>query len=107
MAAMVQAFLDNAPARPVLITPVPVVEAIANEHPGFAAMRMTWRKADIEACAEIVRELASEHDLTHVDLVDVFGVTPDPAMYLDDGLHPNAAGHAVLVAAVLRTLARE
>jgi acyl-CoA thioesterase-1 len=104
MAAMVQAFLAHTPARPVLLTPVPVIEDIANEDPGFQAMRMTWRNDDIFAAADAVQELADQHGLPSVDLVSVFGRSPDPALYLADGLHPNPAGHRLILTTMLREL---
>jgi acyl-CoA thioesterase-1 len=104
MAAMVQAFLAHTPARPVLLTPVPVIEDIANEDPGFQAMRMTWRNDDIFAAADAVQELADQHGLPSVDLVSAFGRSPDPALYLADGLHPNPAGHRLILTTMLRAL---
>jgi lysophospholipase L1-like esterase len=104
MAAMVEAFLLHTPARPVLLTPVPVIEDIANEHPDFQAMRMTWRNDDIVAAADVVQEVADQHGLSSVDLTSVFGRSPDPGLYLADGLHPNLAGHRLILSAMLRAL---
>jgi lysophospholipase L1-like esterase len=39
-----------------------------------------------------------------VDLVEVFGLEPDPAYYLPDGLHPNPAGQEIMFDAVLAAL---
>jgi acyl-CoA thioesterase-1 len=102
--AMVEAFLQYSSARPVLISPLPVNEAIANAYPGFEPMRMAWRNTDIEAKADALREIARRHDLTFVDLTDSLGRPPDPALLLDDGLHPNPNGHRRILEAVLRTL---
>jgi lysophospholipase L1-like esterase len=104
VAGMVQAFSDDTSARLALITPTPVVEEIVNRSPEYQAMRMTWDNKDIQACAEVVRQLAGEHHLPLVDLAAVFGAQPDPALYLADGLHPGLAGHHVIVKEVLNAL---
>lgn len=100
MEAMVQAFLQHTPARPLLITPSPVVEDQVNENPEFKAMRMTWKNSDLEAFAAIVRELGERYQVSVVDLMEHFGSDPDPALYLD-GLHPGPAGHRLIVQAIL------
>ncbi len=107
MAAMVEAFLAHGRARPTLLTPVPVVEDVVNNNPDFQAMRMAWRNVDIFARANVVRELASQHGLSFVDLVEVFGQSPDSALYLADGLHPGPAGHRLILAAALRALSEQ
>ncbi len=105
MAGMVEAFLNHTPARPVLLTPSPVVEDVVNHNPDFQAMRMTWSNADIQARADVLRELAAQHKLPLVDLVELLGHKPDPALYVADGLHPGPAGQIIILEAVLRTLA--
>lgn len=102
--AMVEAFLRHSSARPVLITPLPVNEAIANTFPGFEPMRMAWRNADIEAKADALRELAGRQDLTFVDLTETLGRPASPDLLLDDGLHPNPEGHRRMLKALLRAL---
>lgn len=104
MAGIVQAFLDHTPARPVLITPAPVLEDIVNNNPDFQAMRMTWSNTDIQARADVGRELADRHKLPFVDLVGLFGLTPDSALYVADGLHPGPAGQVLILEALLRAL---
>lgn len=104
MAGIVTAFLDHTPARPVLITPAPVVEEVVNNNPDFQAMRMTWSNSDIQARADVLRELTGQHNLPFVDLMALFGPTPDPALYVADGLHPGLAGQVLILEAVLRTL---
>jgi lysophospholipase L1-like esterase len=39
-----------------------------------------------------------------VNLQDVFGLPPDPALLLPDGLHPSLAGQTAIVRAVVETL---
>ncbi len=103
--AMVKAFLRHTPAHIVLLTPTPVVELVVNHNPDFAAMRMTWDNADIQACGDIVRTLAREHGLYFVDLIAALGTDPDPALYLPDGLHPAARGHELILQHIIRSLA--
>ncbi|MCZ7574155.1 MAG: GDSL-type esterase/lipase family protein [Ardenticatenaceae bacterium] len=104
MAAIVDAFLTHTAAHLVLLTPTPVVESVVNSNPDFAAMRMTWDNTDIQARAEVIRDLAGRHGLPLVDLVGAFGLDPDPALFLPDGLHPGPAGHKMMLEWALRVL---
>jgi lysophospholipase L1-like esterase len=104
MTAMVEAFLEHSSARPVLLTPAPVIEDVVNNNPDFQAMRMTWSEADIKARAASLHDIAQQHRLPLVDLVELFGDFPDPELYLPDGLHPGPAGHELILEALLRTL---
>ncbi len=104
MEGIVEAFLAHTAARPVLLTPAPVIEDIVNCSPDFQAMRMSWRNADLQARADVLRDLANRHSLPLVDLIELFGDAPDPDLYLPDGLHPGPAGQALILEAVLRTL---
>lgn len=106
MVAIVQAFLKHSSARPVLFTPVPVVEDVVNSNPDFQLMRMTWNNDDIRARAGAVREIAQKQGLPLIDLVGLFGDSPDPTLYLD-GLHPGPAGHQLILETVLRTLSSQ
>ena len=105
MEGIVEAFLAHTAARPVLLTPSPVIEDIVNNNPDFQEMRMSWRYADILARADVLRDLAKRHSLPLVDLIELFGDAPDPDLYLPDGLHPGPTGQALILEAVLRTLA--
>lgn len=104
MRAVVVAFLEYTRARPVLLTPTPVIESLTNTLPEFEAVRMAWDNRDIAACAEAIRQLAREFELPCADLYTLFGPEPDPALYLPDGLHPNFAGQQRVLRAVLRAL---
>ena len=106
MTAIIEAFLKNGSARPVLITPIPVVEEVVNNNSDFQAMRMTWDNSDVWARADAVREIARRHEIPMVDLVELFGHSPDPARYLD-GLHPGPAAHRLILETLLRTLAAQ
>jgi lysophospholipase L1-like esterase len=104
LTGIVEAFMKYTPARPVLLTPAPVVENIVNTNPDFASVQMTWDNADIQACAAAVRNLAGQHNLPLVDLVNAFSLNPDPGLYLADGLHPGPAGQHVILKQVLQVL---
>jgi lysophospholipase L1-like esterase len=105
MEGIVEAFLMHTAARPVLLTPAPVIEDIVNNNPEFLMMRMRWRNADIQAQADVLCDLANRYSLPLVDLMELFGDAPNPEFYLPDGLHPGPAGQVLILEAVLRTLA--
>ncbi len=100
---MVDAFLKVG-ARLVLITPSPVVEQIVNTSPEMAAMSITWDNADIQACADALKTIARQRSIPLVDLVSIFSVKPDPALYVADGLHPGPKGHRILIEKVLESI---
>ena len=104
MSLIIDAYRRYSEARLVLLTPTPVVEPITDANPDFAAMRLSWRNTNLAACAEIVRTLAYENDLICVDLMAVFGLDPEPAYILPDGLHPNPAGQQIIAEQVLLAL---
>lgn len=104
LAGIVEGFMKYTSARPVLLTPAPVVENIVNANPDFAAVRMSWDNADIQACAAAVRNLAGRHNLPLVDLVNAFSLNPDPSLYLADGLHPGLAGQQLILTQVLQAI---
>ena len=62
-----------------------------------------WRNDDLRAVVELVR---SQQDPV-VDLWAAFGEPADPALLLDDGLHPSLAGQTRIVREVLKSLARQ
>lgn len=96
MAQIVAAFLKG-DARVVLITPTPVVEAATNTSSDYSLMQMTWNNADFQTCANALHNIAEQHHIPLVDLVALYTVNPDPALYLPDGLHPGALGHRILI----------
>lgn len=106
LTGIVESFLKYTSARPVLLTPAPVVENMVNTNPDYAAVRMTWDNADIQACADAVRDLAGQHNLPLVDLVNAFSLNPDPSLYLADGLHPSLAGQQLILTKVLQATSK-
>ncbi len=103
-AAIVRAFVEHTLALPVLLTPTPVVESLVGTNADFSAMRLTWDNADIEACADVVRDVADQLGLPIVDLMSAFGPSPDPSLYLEDGVHPGPTGHRLIAQRVIREL---
>ena len=101
--AVVDGFL-RVGSRIILITPSPVVESIVNNDPGMAAMSITWDNADIQACADALKQIAGERGIPLVDLVSLYTTKPDPALYCPDGLHPGPAGHQILIKHVLDSI---
>jgi acyl-CoA thioesterase-1 len=100
---MVEAYVESG-ARLVLLTPTPVVEQIVNAVPEIQAMQLTWVNTDIQACGEALKGIASKHGVPLIDLVSLFGMQPDPALYCPDGLHPGPAGHQLIIEQVLKTI---
>jgi lysophospholipase L1-like esterase len=100
---MVDAYIKSG-ARLVLMTPTPVVEQIVNGNPEFEAMQMTWANTDIQACGEALKGIANKHGVPLIDLVALFGMQPDPALYCPDGLHPGPAGHRIIIEQVLKAI---
>jgi len=100
---MVDAYLKSG-ARVVLITPTPIIESIVNSSPEYQAVQMTWDNADIQACSNALKGIASKHSIPLVDLVSLFTMKPDPALYCPDGLHPGPAGHQLIIEQVLKAI---
>jgi lysophospholipase L1-like esterase len=83
-----------------------VASTVADANPDFAAQRVHWENADLRECTEIAAQVASERGLVFVDHMAALGPEPDPRLYLADGLHPNAEGHALMLHALLEALAQ-
>jgi lysophospholipase L1-like esterase len=70
--------------------------------------RRTWRE-DLNPRIDAVRELAVEHraELLPLDGIFAAAATQAPASFwLPDGVHPSAAGHALIADAWMRTVAK-
>jgi lysophospholipase L1-like esterase len=68
--------------------------------------RMTWR-CDLDPKIQVVRKLAKEYDALLVPLDGLFAGAvsqAEPAYWAPDGVHPSAAGHALMAEAWLRTV---
>ena len=88
-------------ARWVWLTPLAVIEEQIEEHWFLSGFEMRWRNCDLAAIADVV--LRQPEPV--VDLRQAFGHPPDPALLLEDGLHPSLAGHKAIVSAYLETMA--
>ena len=64
-------------------------------------MSMTWQNANLQACADAIKDIARKRGIPAVDLVRVFSTQPDPALYCLDGLHPGPTGHQIIIEKVL------
>ena len=107
MAAIIQAFNGYTSARLVLLTPAPVLEEVIAALPDFAARRLSWRNADLQERAGLVRRLAEDYSLPCVDLMAAFGPNPDPSFYLPDGLHLGPTGQQVILEQLLKAISSD
>jgi lysophospholipase L1-like esterase len=105
MRAILTALRSDAEARVVLLTPTLVVEEAVRASELLRTRGITWRNEDLHARGDMVVKLAREFGLPVVDLRDVLGEPPNAAWFLDDGLHPNAAGERRMAERMLATLA--
>ena len=106
MIAMVEAFLNYTSTRPILITPTPVIEDVINNNPDIQLMRLTWNNDDIKVRSDVVKDIAQKYELPIINLMELFGDSPDSNLYLE-GLHPGAAGHELILKTLLHTLAEQ
>ncbi len=86
--------------RLVWMTPPPAIEARVAED--SSPSEPTWRNADLNEVANLVREVAGEDTL--VDLWEAFGDPPEPELLLPDGLHPSLAGQRAIATALVERL---
>jgi lysophospholipase L1-like esterase len=91
-------------AQVIVMTPTPVVEPIVNNNPDFQTWLMGWDNRDIQACADGLHDITAARGVPLIDLCALFSLTPDPALYLPDGLHPGPAGHALIIEQVLNQI---
>jgi acyl-CoA thioesterase I len=102
--AMVRGFQRHTKAQIVLLSPTPVIESLVNSSLDYQSMHMTWDNADIRGFGAVLQDIAQKRGLTFVDFYSIFGDTPNPTLYLEDGLHPNPAGHELMLSRLLLTL---
>jgi acyl-CoA thioesterase-1 len=82
------------------MTPATVIEELLPKHWFLGPRQVTFLNRDLAAVAEIVKR----QDGPVVDLQRVFGVPANPALLIDDGLHPSLAGQKAIVMALVETL---
>jgi lysophospholipase L1-like esterase len=102
--AMVRGFQNHTDARIVLLSPTPVIESVVNSSLDYQSMHMTWDNADIRAFGKVLQDIAQKRGLIFVDFYSIFGDTPNPTLYLEDGLHPSPSGHELMLSRLLMTL---
>jgi acyl-CoA thioesterase I len=103
MTNIIDAFLKIG-SRVIVLTATPIVEEIVNTNPDFQAVSMAWNNADLKACANALKIVTSQRNVPLIDLVSLFTVKPDPALYMPDGLHPGPAGHQQIIERVLDSI---
>jgi lysophospholipase L1-like esterase len=92
------------PAQWLWITPAAVIEEQIEEDWFLSPFEMRWRNKDLIAIAEAMAEVAAQGGDPLVNLQDVFGLPPHPALLLPDGLHPSLKGQIEIARAVVETL---
>ena len=98
--AMRQYAASHTTARWVWFTPPSMIPEQVTAHWYQGAFQMMTRNEDLTAIAEIIR---AQPDPV-VDLQEVFGLPANPGLLMDDGLHPNLAGHMAIVRALASQL---
>jgi len=92
------------PAQWLWITPPAVIEEQIEEDWFLSPFEMRWRNRDLVAIAGAMAEVAAQGGDPLVNLQNVFGLPPDPALLLPDGLHPSLEGQIAIVRAVVEAL---
>jgi acyl-CoA thioesterase-1 len=92
------------PARWLWITPATVIEEQIETDWFLSPFEMRWRNSDLAAIARAMAAVAAQGQDLLINLQEVFGLPPDPALLLPDGLHPSLAGQVEIVRAVVETL---
>jgi lysophospholipase L1-like esterase len=92
------------PARWLWITPATVIEEQIESDWFLSPFELRWRNRDLTAIADAMTQVAAHGQDPLVNLQAVFGLPPDPALLLPDGLHPSLAGQTAIVRAVVEAL---
>lgn len=87
-------------ARWLWITPATVIPEQISAHWLIGEGQMMWGNDDLAVIADLMRRRPEPV----VDLQQLFGLPADPALLLDDGLHPNLAGQKIIARAVVEEL---
>jgi acyl-CoA thioesterase-1 len=88
-------------ARWVWMTPATVIEEKIPQHWLLGTGQMMWRNRDLAAIADVLRRQPEPV----VDLQRVFGNPANPALLMDDGLHPSLEGQKAIARALVERLA--
>ena len=82
------------------MTPATTNEDQITRHWFLGPMRMVWSNAGLAAVADVIR---AQPDPV-VDLHTLFGLPPNPAWLLDDGLHPALEGQKAILRALVERI---
>lgn len=82
------------------MTPVASIEEKIATHWLLGTFQMNWPAQNVAAVVEAVRRQSDPV----VDLYEVFGAPPNPALLMDDGLHPSLEGQKTIVRALVTKL---
>jgi acyl-CoA thioesterase-1 len=93
----------NPEIRWVWLTPPPVLEERALDHPGFRYGQSRWRNSDIAALSAAVGQFADPV----VDVGSTYTADSLHALQGPDGVHPSLAGQAAIARALLLRLGAE
>jgi lysophospholipase L1-like esterase len=97
MLAVVRALQQQTEARLVLLTPTPVVEALSNAAPPGFHHRMRWDNADLQRFGGSLQQIGVMTGVRVIDVFAAFGASPNPALFLADGVHPNVDGERLIL----------
>jgi len=82
------------------MTPTLVLKEKVAAHWLFSDIQMSWSNQALRALADLVRQQPDPI----VDLLAVFGDPPQPALLIDDGVHPSLAGQMTIARALVERL---
>jgi len=91
----------------VALTTTPVVEDKANSYPEWAK-DVYWSSQVLKQYNEIIKEVGKAQGIPVIEIFSAFESMAEIERYfLDDGVHPNLAGHKVIALQVLKYLAAD
>lgn len=84
------------------ITPTPVIEEKIESHWMLGNSGSRWLNEDLKTVAELMRHMEDPV----IDLHTTFGCPVNPALLLEDGLHPSLTGHKHIAREVVQALSK-
>lgn len=101
---IVRGFQAHTKARITLLTPTQLVESVVAADENIRSLRIHWANSDLRARGDVIAQIAGEMGVEWVDLRACLGDPPDAALFVDDGLHPNAEGEKRMLIEIARGL---
>jgi lysophospholipase L1-like esterase len=83
--------IQNAGAKPILVTPVPMNKAYA--HKDFPAYVENGLNYIVDAYSDIIRNISSQNGIPLIDIHRAFSADVKIEGFVPDGIHPNKDGH--------------